>query len=759
MLKNIRLVHKLPAAFVTLSIISSLTIGALAYYAMRGTMEDLAREKMIAAANSIANDIERTLDAYRSDTLVLGNDYGVISATMAFSDAYDAFSKSRVNPSERLTKLYGQGSSLPLGRKHELNDAGDGSPYSSLHAKWHPWFDTLVKSKQFYDIFLISKDGTIIYSWAKENDFATNAIDGEFKDTDLGATVSEAMQRGLTIERRATGRVVTEITDVSESYYRPYAVSNNVMASFMATPVMGPTGTFEGVIAIQLLADPVNQALQRDHGLHVEPKITILSDQGAPLFWHNVPENDIEREISHWAASELTPKALSGGSGSLVYDGGHGVVEMATYSPIDARGKLYSAVVEADYNAVMNEAYQLRRQIILISVITTLIMAVFGVLFSRTITGPLTNMSETFRTIVRTRDLSTRMSDSRNDEIGYSARSLNAMLDAIEDTFREICVGTREVAEAANGLATSSGSIAYNTQVASTAVEEVSSSVEETASQVRSNAHAARTANKLTGSTSQTVSRGKQKVTDMVSAMENISKSSKNIEKIIKVIDEIAFQTNLLALNAAVEAARAGQHGRGFAVVATEVQNLASRASRAARETSDLIDGAAKHVDSGVEISMQTSQTFDKIAQDIMRMTKYVQDISAASEEQTRAVDQINTAISNISDTTRQNSQETEELASTATQLATINDNLRSQVARFKISRPSQDAAQAQAPQTEPASRESDHSKFGDGAPQSFVAKAAQVFSKTKANGAEAPNVEKSEATRQGNDTRGFDQF
>ena len=298
MLKNIRLVHKLPAAFVILSIVSSFVIGALAYFAMRGTMEELARDKMIAAANSMASDIERTLDVYRSDTLAIGNDYGVVNATMAFSDAYDAFGKSRIDPAERVISLYGKGSSLPLGRRQELHDAGDGSPYSSLHSKWHSWFDTLAVSKQFYDVFLISTDGTIIYSWAKEDDYATNLVDGEFRDTDLGLTVVSAMERGRELERRASGRVVTQFSDVSESYYRPYAVSNNVMASFMATPVMGPTGTFEGVIAIQLLADPINQALQRDHGLHVVPKITILSDQGYPLFGktsHQSRQNETQR--------------------------------------------------------------------------------------------------------------------------------------------------------------------------------------------------------------------------------------------------------------------------------------------------------------------------------------------------------------------------------------------------------------------------------------------------------------------------------
>lgn len=764
MLQNIRLVHKLPAAFVVLSAVSSIIIGLLAYSAMRSTMEELASEKLEAAAATIATDVEQTLTSYRSDTLVLGNDYGVISATMAFSDAFDAFAAARVDPVAKLNTLYGEQSALPAERRHELINAGDGSPYSSLHEQWHPWFDTLVTSKFFYDIFLINEEGTIVYSWAKEADYATNLVDGPHVDTDLGHVVRKAMERGRTLQRNATGRIVTKIDDVIESYYRPYPVSNNVMASFMATPVMGPTGTFEGVVAIQLLAEPIELALRRDQGLHVEPKITVLSKEGQPLFWHNIPDDGAERSSSHWAASSMTPKVLSGTSGSDIYDGGHDEIEMAAYAPIDARGNSYGVAVEASYSAIMSNAYALRNTIITIALLTMILVAALGILFSRTITRPLSHMGETFRKIVETRDLSKRIDASRKDEIGYSARSLNTMLDTIEVAFGEICASSSEVADAANSLATSSGTMAHNTQIASSAVEEVSSSVEETASQVRANAHAARTANKLTNSTTQIVTRGKQKVNEMVTAMENISKSSKNIEKIIKVIDEIAFQTNLLALNAAVEAARAGQHGRGFAVVATEVQNLASRASRAARETSELIDGAAKHVENGVEISGQTSLTFDKITSDITRITKYMQDITAASDEQTRAVDQINTAISNISDTTRENSQQTEELASTASQLAAINDNLRSQVARFKISSTAQFHKLAPQPvkdrgNTLDLSQES-AGQYGDGQPTSFVEKATKVLSTLKPNGA-APHhdVEVKKANKDGSDARGFDNF
>lgn len=754
MLKNIKIAHKLPIAFILLTTLTAFLIGVTALNVMRSTIEELVVRKQVAASQIMASEIERRLTTYRDSTVVFGNDYGVVTSTMAFSDAFEAFAQARVNPNAKINQLYGAGSGLPLDRKSELTNAGDGSPYSSVHANWHPWFDTLVDSQQFYDVFLVNKTGDLIYSWAKESDYASNLLDGPHRDTDLGLVVQQAIAHGDELQRTASGRIILTNADVSESKYRPYAVSNGALASFMAVPVMSPTGTFEGVFAIQLLAAPIEAALTRDQGLKVKTHITVLGDGGEPVFYHNIAENAPERTASYWASSDMTPKVLSGDRGAHFHLNQNGEKHIATYTPVNTDGQTYGIVMETAYNEIMVDAFSLRNQIILISIAATLCVAAIGIVFSRSITTPLSSMGKKFAQIVKERDLTVRMDANRADEIGRNEKTMNKMLDMLEATLGEITAGSHEVTDVANSLASASNTMAHNSQITSAAVDEVSSSVEETAAQVRSNAHAAATANKLTHNATAIVTRGKQKVTEMVSAMENISGSSKNIEKIIKVIDEIAFQTNLLALNAAVEAARAGQHGRGFAVVATEVQNLASRASKAARETSDLIDGASKHVTAGVEISTQTSKTFDKVAQDITRVTKYMNDIALASDEQTRAVDQINTAVTNISSTTRQNSQKTEDLATTASELAAVNDNLRAQLKRFKIDN---QMASFDTSFATPAPQEAPYEE--DRSP-SFIERASDVIArnvrkKPNGNGTEAINNSKHSDL----DSRGFDNF
>jgi methyl-accepting chemotaxis protein len=171
----------------------------------------------------------------------------------------------------------------------------------------------------------------------------------------------------------------------------------------------------------------------------------------------------------------------------------------------------------------------------------------------------------------------------------------------------------------------------------------------------------------------------------MTKSMEAIAQSSQEIAKIIKVIDEIAFQTNLLALNAAVEAARAGQHGRGFAVVAQEVRNLAERSAKAAKETTALIEDAGLRVKDGVAIASQMANAMAEVTHNAMKVRDIAAEVAAASDEQTRAITQVNMAMTQVNQGAQSNSSQSEELASTADELAGLAGRLSEEVSRFKL--------------------------------------------------------------------------
>jgi methyl-accepting chemotaxis protein len=178
---------------------------------------------------------------------------------------------------------------------------------------------------------------------------------------------------------------------------------------------------------------------------------------------------------------------------------------------------------------------------------------------------------------------------------------------------------------------------------------------------------------------------GGEVVQDAVAAMGGITEASRKIQEIITTIDEIAFQTNLLALNAAVEAARAGEQGRGFAVVASEVRALAQRSAAASKEIKTLITDAGQKVESGSELVIQTGDRLTAIVTQVKKVADLIAEISAASQEQSQGIEQVNKAVTKMDAVTQQNAAQTEELSSTAQSLAAQAEQLSAQVAQFKL--------------------------------------------------------------------------
>ncbi len=259
--------------------------------------------------------------------------------------------------------------------------------------------------------------------------------------------------------------------------------------------------------------------------------------------------------------------------------------------------------------------------------------------------------------------------------------------ESLNETFSTITTQIREVATTVEQVATSSQSLASSSQIASTSADEVSASIEETDSQVKANTQSAREARALITASSSLADEGRARINEMVSAMENIRVSSHDIAKIIKVIDEIAFQTNLLALNAAVEAARAGQHGRGFAVVAQEVRNLAGRSAKAARETSDLIEASSTNVSAGVRIAGAAQESFVGITDNVKKSEALVTAIALATEEQSRGVEQITVAITEVAKAAMETSSQADQLASGANQMRSSTQSVKEALSRFHLAK------------------------------------------------------------------------
>ncbi|MCS3744792.1 methyl-accepting chemotaxis protein-1 (serine sensor receptor) [Xanthomonas arboricola] len=298
-------------------------------------------------------------------------------------------------------------------------------------------------------------------------------------------------------------------------------------------------------------------------------------------------------------------------------------------------------------------------------------------------------------------DLTARMSGEFRGVFAQMRDDANATATQLAEIVTGIKQSAVSIKGAASEIAAGNQDLSQRTEQQAANLEETAASMEELTSTVKQNAEGARQANQLAIGAASVAVQGGEVVGKVVETMSGIEASSKKIADIISVIDGIAFQTNILALNAAVEAARAGEQGRGFAVVASEVRTLAQRSSGAAKEIKGLIDDSVQRVAEGSALVHTAGKTMGEVVASVQRVTDIMGEISAASQEQSAGIEQVNQTVTQMDETTQQNAALVEEATAAARALEEQATQLTDAVAVFKT-----DAAHVQASARVAAPRE-----------------------------------------------------
>ncbi|QHB33034.1 HAMP domain-containing protein [Yersinia canariae] len=326
--------------------------------------------------------------------------------------------------------------------------------------------------------------------------------------------------------------------------------------------------------------------------------------------------------------------------------------------------RLYTSAVEDS-----NRSFTYAMSVIVFVLIAVFVVIVFVWLgMQHILINPLKHLIEHIKHIANG-DLTQTIEVHSRNEMGTLAASLKHMQSELITTVSDVRLGADAIYSGASEIAAGNNDLSARTEQQAASLEETAASMEQLTATVKQNAENARQASQLALSASETAQKGGKVVANVVQTMHEIAGSSQKIADITSVIDGIAFQTNILALNAAVEAARAGEQGRGFAVVAGEVRNLAQRSAQAAKEIKGLIEDSVSRVDMGSVLVESAGETMGDIVNAVTRVTDIMGEIASASDEQSRGIDQVGQAVTEMDRVTQQNASLVEESASAAAAL------------------------------------------------------------------------------------------
>ncbi|USH01238.1 methyl-accepting chemotaxis protein [Grimontia kaedaensis] len=619
----------------------------------------------------------------------------------------------------------------PLGNKHLLDKANDGTVYSEVHEVYHNNYRTFLEAFGYYDIFLVDIAGNVVYSVFKELDYGTNLNSGPYRNSGL----AEAF---LGAKKLSKG-------EFSFVDFSPYYPSYDSPASFIGSPVV-KDGKKVGVLIFQMPIDTINAIMThrekwQEDGLGETGETFLVGTDGlirsqARMLVENkadylqrLRENGINTSIIDRIAttesssgqqpvnSNYINLALQGESGFIAAENHLGSAVFAAYTPIDILGAQWALASEINMQEALSEVLLLKGTLYKTAAITGIMVVALAIILAWFIAGsiskPIIELSERITNIACNHDLTLRLNVKGKDEITQLSSSMNDMLKDFMSLIKGADATVKSLGEVSSNIKGNISSMrrevddqALNSSQVATAATEMNASISEVASfantasessknVVQSVRHSADVGKQLVNE----ISALSEKMNEATQSMKQLSAESHSIGSVLDVIQGIAEQTNLLALNAAIEAARAGEQGRGFAVVADEVRSLAIRTQTSTEEIrakveslqaeTDMvvkgISGANQFVSSSVENCHRNNQMLAEIEEMMVDINDMNIQIATAATEQSSVTEEISMNVNNIARSSEHVSEKTVNTDGTAISINEQAKKLTEQIGIFKI--------------------------------------------------------------------------
>lgn len=577
-------------------------------------------------------------------------------------------------------------------------------PLASQIATRESYLKAFAEKYQYYDVFVISANGQVVYTVAREQDYQTDLLTGPFRDSGLSRLFRRVS---------ASGQFVVED-------FSPYAPSQNEPAAFIGVPVyQGQQLQF--VLALQLSIERINQVMSGREGRGVSGESYIVgndlrmrSDSFLAPKTHSVTAS-FAGDIQHNGVdTQASQQALAGQADTAIILDYNGNPVLSSYAPFQQFGLKWAVISELDKAEALAAVSTLRWKLLVILLLALTSVVVVALVIARQVLKPLGGEPSDMQQLSETIAQGHIQQHVEHPSLGRSVYSaMLKMSNRLYLMVRQIQQAVEQLASTAEQTSAASmqGNVSmqqqqYSIEQVACAMQEMAATIHEvadSASAVSSLCHDtlqnAGIAGEVVGHSVQQLEQLNAKVTHSSGQVQRLAQHSEAIGSVLEVIRTIAEQTNLLALNAAIEAARAGEQGRGFAVVADEVRKLAQKTRQSTQDIEQMIGGLRQHTRDTAVLMLESAdfatttarnaegamQQLAQAVEQIHQVSALAAQIAAATLQQSQAAEEISQSVTEIHDAARHNAAASEQTAMASKQLQQLSGELHQLSGQFRL--------------------------------------------------------------------------
>ena len=479
------LAAKLFAILTLLGAIAVLVTGVLGYMRARDALQDSIYNQLTAARKSKARQVETYIRTIRTELSQLANAKMTVDAALAFRAAFEELDQTdlafdtrrdvgdwyRTEFMPEMARVRGEDLNIndylptgtaayylqdhyivdnpyPKDRRKLVDDPGDGSTYSRQHVIYHPLLRGAATAYGFFDVMLAdAKSGRLVYTVAKEVDFATSLRAGPYRRTNMAAGVARCSLPG-------------DKSAVCFEDFAPYAPSHGAPTAFMTAPVIDQ-GVVVAVLIAQLSIEEIDNVVTggrqwRQEGFGATGEAYLIgpdrSVRSGPRAYYENPERyfielkhggELDENIDairrygtpvthQHVATEASRGALAGIEGTGEISGYRGVPTLASWGPLSIPGIKWGLIAQIDSSEAFAPIYKLQRELMIVGGIALLVVVLTGAWLSRSLLGPLRELTAGV-TRFAAGDYATQVTVRTRDEIGRLCSAFNGMVDQLRD--------------------------------------------------------------------------------------------------------------------------------------------------------------------------------------------------------------------------------------------------------------------------------------------------------------------------------------